>query len=132
MSDVRYVHQHFDRSAKFGWFTPFEWALVAVAAVVTTIWWRYLSLFSFSGTSTVAVLLNAPLYVYARIKDGRGARGVLVRLRVAWNWRTQPRRGRAGQSRGPSGYAVLPPRPQRPERGPEIPRPSPDFDALWS
>ena len=132
MSDVRYVHQHFDRPAKFGWFTPFEWALVAVAAVVTTIWWRYLSPFSFSGTSTVAVLLNAPLYVYARLKDGRGARGLMVRVRVAWTWRTHARRGRPGQSRAAAGYAVLEPSQEPAEATSSTPRPSPDFTELWS
>jgi hypothetical protein len=131
MSDVRYVHQHFDRAAKFGWFTPFEWALVAVAAVVTTVWWRYLSPFSFSGTSTVAVVVNAPLYVYAKLKDGRGARGLLVRLRVAWVWHTQPRRGRPGCSRTANGYAVVCPATDHEAPARAHPRPAPDFEALW-
>jgi hypothetical protein len=131
MSDVRYVHQHFDRPAKFGWFTPLEWGLVAVAAVVTTLWWRYLSPFAFSGTCTVAVLLNAPLYVYARLKDGRGARGLLVRLRVAWTWNTQPRSARAGRSRLARGH-VIEPAGSEAERPPTSLKASPDFDALWS
>jgi hypothetical protein len=130
VSDVRYVHQHFDRPARFGWFTPFEWALVAGAAVITTVWWRYLSPFGFSTTATVAVLVNSPLYVYARLKDGHGARGIVVRLRVAWGWRTRPRRARGGGSRRASGYVVAVSAEPK-ALAPPARRPIPDFTELW-
>jgi hypothetical protein len=131
VSDVRYVHQHFDRPARFGWFTPFEWALVAAAAVITTVWWRYLSPFGFSTTATVAVLLNAPLYVYARMKDGRGARGFVVRVRIAWGWRTRPRRARGGGTRKAAGYLVTVSPIDRAAPAPAATRPIPDFNELW-
>ena len=130
MSDVRYVHQHFDRPAKFGWFTPFEWALVALAGLTTTVWWRYVSPFGFSGTATTAIVLNAPLYVYAQLKDGRGARGLVVRLRVIWSWHTAPRRGRGGGASKARGYSVAPGAIADADgRPPEIS--SPDLRALW-
>lgn len=132
MSDVRYVHQHFDRPAKFGWFTPYEWMLCAIAAVVTAIWWRYLSPFEFSGTATVAILLNTPLYLSARLGDGRGGRRIRVRVRVAVAWWARPQRGRGGRSRSSRGYAVT----SRPNVSPPAkPRhragEAPDFERLW-
>lgn len=132
MSDVRYVHQHFDRPARFGWFTPYEWTLCAVAALVTTAWWRYLSPFGFSTTATVAILLNTPLYLSARLGDGRGGRKLRVRLRVAVAWWARPERGRGGRSQRARGYAVVFPTPRSPRPPqPTKPRESPDFERLW-
>jgi len=131
MRDVRYVHQHFDRPAKFGWFTPHEWLLCAAAAVVTTVWWRYVSPFGFSGSATVAILLSAPLYISARLGDGRSGRNLRVRLRVTVAWWLRPERGRGGRSSMARGYVVT----YRPDRTPSPRRAvhveAPDFERLW-
>lgn len=131
MTDVRYVHQHFDRPAKFGWFTPLEWMLVAVAAVVTAVWWRYVSPFGFSGTATGAVLLSTPLYVYAQLNDGRGGRILRARTRVAVLHVVRPSRAVGGRAERPRGYAIASPPEQA--SGPEARRvtDTPDFPALW-
>lgn len=131
MTDVRYVHQHFDRPARFGWFTAFEWLLVAVAAVVTAIWWRWLSWLDFSGTASVATLINLPLYAYARLKDDRGARGARTRLRVLWAWHAREHLARAGRASRDSGYVVEPARDDTPRNVSSTDRDRPTFEAFW-
>jgi hypothetical protein len=131
VSEVRYVHQHFDRPAKFGWFTPLEWALAATAAVVTAVWWRYLSPFGFSGTATAAVVLNTPLYVYAQLRDRRGARTLALRIRVIWSWNTAPRAGRGGGAHPRGGYAVTEPPTRTGVREQARRSANPDLATLW-
>lgn len=131
MTDVRYVHQHFDRPARFGWFTAFEWLLVAVAAVITAAWWRWISWLDFSGTASVAVILNTPLYAYARLKDDHGARGARNRLRVHWSWRTRERRARGGRALAASGYCVEPAPADDPGEARGASGTMPTFEAFW-
>ena len=130
MSDVRYVHQHFDRPARFGWWTGFEWLLVGVAACMTLAWWRWISWLDFSGTASVAVFLNLPLYAYAQLRgDGHG-RQARRRLRVLLRWHGAPRRGVPVPSRTTAAFAVTAP-PADPSQSLDDVVEPPPFDRLW-